>query len=208
MLLGPAFGIFYATMGLPLGLLADRSRRTWIVAAGIAVWSAATAFSGLAKNFAHMFVARLSVGIGEATLSPCAMSLISDSFPEDQRGKPIAMYSSAISVGSALAALLGAAVLTWAKASGGLTFPIVGALAPWQIAFLTVGLPGLILAIPFLLLPEPRRIAVCRRTGDPHILVTCSYMSKRHLHYLQLFRQCLLLHDHCCLQSRLVGRDL
>ena len=114
LLLGPAFGIFYATMGLPLGFLADRSRRTWIVAAGITIWSAATAFSGLAKNFAQMFVARLSVGVGEATLSPCAMSLISDSFPEDRRGKPIAMYSSAISVVSALAALLGAAVLTWA----------------------------------------------------------------------------------------------
>lgn len=160
LLLGPAFGVFYATMGLPLGLLADRSRRTWIVAAGIAVWSAATAFSGLAKNFAQMFVARLSVGIGEATLSPCAMSLISDSFPEHQRGKPIAMYSSAISVGSALAFLFGAAVLAWAKASGELTFPIVGTLAPWQIAFLTVGLPGLILAIPFFLLPEPKRIAL------------------------------------------------
>ncbi len=169
LLMGPAFGIFYATMGLPLGLLADRSRRTWIVAAGIAVWSAATAFSGLAKNFAQMFVARLSVGIGEATLSPCAMSLISDSFPEDRRGKPIAMYSSAISVGSALAALLSAAVLTWAKASGDLTFPIVGTLAPWQIAFLTVGLPGLILAIPFLVLPEPRRIALRKEEPPSHL---------------------------------------
>ena len=169
MLMGPAFGVFYATMGLPLGLLADRSRRTWIVAAGIAVWSAATAFSGLAKNFAQMFVARLSVGIGEAALSPCAMSLISDSFPEDRRGKPIAMYSSAISVGSALAALLSAAVLTWAKASGDLAFPIVGTLAPWQIAFLTVGLPGLILAIPFLVLPEPRRIALPQEGRPSHL---------------------------------------
>lgn len=169
LLLGPAFGIFYATMGLPLGLLADRSRRTWIVAAGIAVWSAATALSGLAKNFAQMFVARLSVGVGEATLSPCAMSLISDSFPEDRRGKPIAMYSSAISVGSALAALLSAAVLTWAKASGDLTFPIVGTLAPWQIAFLTVGLPGLLLAIPFALLPEPRRIAAPKERAPSHL---------------------------------------
>ncbi len=169
LLLGPAFGIFYATMGLPLGLLADRSRRTWIVAAGIALWSAATAFSGLAKNFGQMFVARLSVGIGEATLSPCAMSLISDSFPEDRRGKPIAMYSSAISVGSALAALLGAAVLTWAKASGNLTFPIVGTLAPWQLAFLTVGLPGLILAIPFLMLPEPRRMALPTQGPPSHL---------------------------------------
>ena len=169
LLLGPAFGIFYATMGLPLGLLADRSRRTWIVAAGVAIWSAATALSGLAKNFTQMFLARLSVGVGEATLSPCAMSLISDSFPEDRRGKPIAMYSSAISVGSALAALLGAGVLTWAKASGSLDFPLVGTIAPWQVAFLTVGIPGLLLAIPFALLPEPPRVSSDDRARSSHL---------------------------------------
>ena len=160
LLLGPAFAIFYATMGLPLGYLADRRRRTWIVAAGVALWSAATAFSGLARNFVQIFIARMSVGIGEATLSPCAMSLISDSFPEERRGKPIALYSSAISVGSALAALLGAAVLTWANASQGLVLPYVGALAPWQIAFLTVGLPGLLLAVLFFFVSEPKRIVV------------------------------------------------
>ena len=159
LLLGPAFAIFYATMGLPLGYLADRRRRTWIVAIGVALWSAATAFSGLARNFVQIFIARMSVGVGEATLSPCAMSLISDSFPEERRGKPIAVYSSAISVGSALAALLGAAVLTWANASEGLVLPYVGALAPWQIAFLTVGVPGLLLAVLFFFVTEPRRIA-------------------------------------------------
>ncbi|MCZ0954809.1 MAG: MFS transporter, partial [Rhodospirillaceae bacterium] len=79
--------------------------------------------SGLARSFAHMFVARVSVGVGEATLSPCAMSLIADSFPPDRRGKPIALYSSAISVGAALAALLGAAVLTWAGTAESLARP-------------------------------------------------------------------------------------
>ena len=183
LLLGPAFGIFYATMGLPLGLLADRKRRTWIVAAGITLWSAATAFSGLAKNFVQMFVARLSVGVGEATLSPCAMSLIADSFPEERRGKPIAMYGSAISVGSALAALLGAAVLTWAKASGGVSFPIVGALAPWQVAFLAVGLPGLLLAIPFLLIREPRRMAVSQDGTPPHLGHMLRHVARHGLTY-------------------------
>ena len=87
-LLGLAFSLFYATMGLPLGYLADRKRRTVLVAAGIAVWSLATAASGLAKNFWHMFIARMTVGAGEATLSPCAMSMISDSFPREKRGPP------------------------------------------------------------------------------------------------------------------------
>ena len=90
-LIGPAFALFYATMGLPLGWLADRRRRTWIVAAGIALWSAATAASGLARSFWHLFFARMGVGVGEATLSPCAMSMIGDSFPPERRGKPIAV---------------------------------------------------------------------------------------------------------------------
>ena len=160
LLLGPAFAIFYATMGLPLGYLADRRRRTWIVAAGITLWSAATALSGLARNFGQLFIARMSVGVGEATLSPCAMSLISDSYPEERRGKPIALYSSAISLGSGLAALLGAAVLAWVGSEQKIDWPLVGALSGWQTAFLVVGLPGVLLGALFLLVREPRRIGV------------------------------------------------
>ena len=133
LLLGPAFAIFYATMGLPLGWLADRKRRTAIVAAGVFVWSIATAASGLAKSFAHMFAARMAVGIGEATLSPCAMSMISDSFPKERRGRPIAFYTMALSLGAALASLLSASVLVWAKRSDGLSLPILGPVAALAI---------------------------------------------------------------------------
>ena len=157
LLLGPAFAIFYATMGLPLGWMADRYRRSWIVAAGIAVWSAATVASGLVKNFFQMFIARMSVGIGEATLSPCAISMISDSFPPDRRAKPIAFYSMAISIGAAIASLFSATVLIWAKSSPETSLPWVGTVAPWQFAFIAVGLPGFILALMFFTLREPRR---------------------------------------------------
>ncbi len=160
LVMGPAFAIFYATMGLPLGYMADRGRRTWIVAAGIAIWSAATALSGLVRNFAQLFVARMAVGVGEATLSPCAMSMIADSFPEERRGKPIAVYSSAISLGMGLASLLGAGVLAWADTSEQMTLPTIGPVAPWQLAFLIVGLPGLLLAALFLGVREPRRIVI------------------------------------------------
>lgn len=169
LLLGPAFGIFYATMGLPLGYLADRSRRTWIVSAGIAIWTAATALSGLTRSFAQMFIARVSVGVGEATLSPCAMSLIADSFPADRRGKPIALYSSAISVGAALAALLGAAVLTWAGTAESLELPFVGSLAPWRTAFLIAAVPGFVLAPIFFLLGEPARIGASAERAPRHL---------------------------------------
>ncbi len=156
-LLGPAFALFYATIGVPLGWLADRARRTWIVAAGIALWSLATASSGFARGFGGLFVARMSVGVGEATLSPSAMSMISDSFPPEKRGTPIGVYSAALSLGAGIASLIGAAVLGWAKVSAGMSFPVLGAVKPWQFAFIAVGLPGLLIAIGFLLLPEPPR---------------------------------------------------
>ncbi len=179
LLLGPAFAVFYATMGLPLGYLADRWRRTWILGLGVALWSAATTLSGLARNFVQMLLARMSVGIGEATLSPCAMSLIADSFPEERRGKPIAVYSSAISVGSALAALLGAAVLHWANTSGDVNFPGLGVLAPWQLAFLIVGLPGLLLALAFVGLREPRRrLEAADAAGQRHLGHTLAHAGR------------------------------
>ena len=163
-LLGFAFAIFYATMGLPLGYLADRKRRTWLVAAGVAVWSAATAASGLAKNFAHLFIARVSVGAGEATLSPCAMSMISDSFPPERRGKPIAFYTAALSLGAGIASLVSAAVLTWAKSVPEVALPIVGTVAPWQFTFFVVGVPGLLVAVVMLFMREPKRLG--RSAGD------------------------------------------
>ena len=156
-LLGPAFAIFYATMGLPLGWLADRKRRTWIVGFGVALWSAATAASGLARNFLHLFIARMSVGVGEATLSPCAMSMIADSFPKEQRGKPIAFYTAALGLGAGLASLLSAAVLTWANSIQAIDLPWLGAVAPWQFTFLILGIPGVFFALLFFTLREPPR---------------------------------------------------
>ena len=157
--LGPAFAIFYATMGLPLGWLADRKRRTLIVAAGVFVWSLATAVSGLARGFVHLFLARMAVGVGEATLSPSAMSMISDSFPPERRGKPIAVYVAALSLGAGIASLIGSAVLTWAKTNESIDLPLLGTLLPWQFTFIAVGLPGLVLAGVFTLLREPPRQA-------------------------------------------------
>lgn len=156
-LLGFAFLFFYATMGLPLGYLADRKRRTWLVAAGVALWSAATAASGLARNFMHLFVARFSVGVGEATLSPCAMSMISDSFPPERRGKPIAFYTAALSLGAGIASIVSAGVLTWASTEPSLSVPIVGSVAPWQFTFFVVGVPGLLVAVIMFFMREPER---------------------------------------------------
>lgn len=158
LLMGVAFGLLYATIGVPIGWLADRYRRTWIVAAGVLIWSAATALTGLAKGFWHVFIARMSVAAGEATLSPCAMSMISDSFPPAQRGKPIAVYTAALSLGAGFASLITAVVLAWAETLSGVELPGIGPLQPWQWVFIVVGLPGLFLAVAFLFMPEPPRI--------------------------------------------------
>jgi len=157
LLLGLAFGIFYATMGLPLGWLADRTRRVKLVSCAIALWSGATALCGLAGNYLQLFLLRMSVGVGEAALSPCTMSMVADSFPKEKRGKAIAVYSTALSLGTAfayygigalLAALRGVEVLNW---------PLVGAVRPWQAVFIIVGLPGLLLALVMLTVREPVR---------------------------------------------------
>jgi len=157
LLLGLAFGIFYATMGLPLGWLADRTQRVKLVSCAIALWSGATALCGMASNYLQLFLLRMSVGVGEAALSPCAMSMIADSFPKERRGKAIAVYSTALSLGTAfayfgigalLAALRGVEVLNW---------PLVGAIRPWQAVFIIVGLPGLLLALAMLTVREPVR---------------------------------------------------
>lgn len=155
-LLGPAFALPYAIMGLPLGWSADRWRRTWIVGAGVAVWSIATMMTGLARTYLHIFFARAFIGAGEATLSPCTMSMIGDSFPKEKRGKPIAVYTAALGLGGAFASLIVAYVLGWAKGPDSADLAI-GGLEPWQLTFLVIGAPGLIFAGMFIFLKEPER---------------------------------------------------
>jgi MFS family permease len=157
LLLGPAFAVLYAALGLPLGWLADRIRRTTLVAAGVALWSVATTVSGLARNFGHLLLARVGVGVGDAALAPCALSLIASSFPPARRGRPVALYIAAQSFGAGLAMLGGGAVLAWAASRSTLSLPLVGGIAPWQLTFLAMGLPGLLVALLLATAREPAR---------------------------------------------------
>ena len=152
-----AFTWVYGFVGIFMGWLIDRGRRTWIVAIGMALWSAATMATGMAKNFVQLFVARMGVGVGEATLSPATFSMIGDSFPPEKRGKPIAFYSSALPIGAGLASLLSGAVIAWTAASGSQSVPLLGELSPWRFTLLVVGLPGLVFAAVFLFMKEPKR---------------------------------------------------
>lgn len=171
LLLGFAFALFYATMGIPIGWLADRYSRRTIVGIGITLWCAATAAAGLARNYTQLFVSRMLVGVGEATLSPCALSLITDYFPASRRGRAIAFYTGAVSIGSGIAYLVGGQIIQWAENQAVLEFPLVGSIRPWQVVFLTVGLPGLVIAALMATVREPRRTgtAATAEMGASHV---------------------------------------
>jgi MFS family permease len=154
-LFGTAFGVFYSLFGIPLGRLADNWHRVRLISIGLTIWSAMTAFSGFARTSGMLTFARVGVGIGEATASPCAYSLISDYFPKRQRATALAIYSSGIFIGGGLSLGIGGLVVgQWNAAfPGGGPLGLVG----WQAAFLAVGLPGLLLALWVSTLREPIR---------------------------------------------------
>ncbi len=152
---GAAFAVFYALFGVPLGRLADRWHRVRLLTIGLALWSTMTAASGLAKNFFTLSLARMGVGVGEATASPTAYSLISDYFPARSRATALAIYSSGLYLGGGVSLLIGAKISkVWDAAYPGGGW---GGLVGWQAAFLAVGLPGILVALWVATLREPAR---------------------------------------------------
>lgn len=155
-LYGTAFAIFYSLFGIPLGRLADRWYRGRLIASGLAVWSLMTAASGLASSFAELALARVGVGIGEASATPAAYSLLADHFPIRRRAVAISIYSAGLFVGAGLSLPLGGWIEhAWSSAYASRPAPF--GLAGWQAAFLAVGLPGLALALWVWSLREPER---------------------------------------------------
>jgi MFS family permease len=155
-LYGTAFAVFYALFGIPLGRLADVWVRTRVIAAGLAAWSLMTGASAFAASFAQLTAARIGVGVGEASANPAAYSLLSDYFPPRRRATVLAIYSSGIYIGAGLGLFVGGLIVDrWDAAFAGGATPF--GLRGWQVAFLTVGLPGIPLALWVSTLREPRR---------------------------------------------------
>ncbi|MFV5492315.1 MFS transporter [Acinetobacter sp. ASP199] len=158
LLQGLAFSLFYAFMGVPIAALADRKSRIKIISIGIAFWSLATAACGLSKNFIQMFAARLSVGAGEAALSPAFYSIVADLFPKHKLGRALGVYAIGAFVGSGLAFLIGGYVIGLLKDVSFVTLPMIGEIKTWQLTFMIVGLPGVLLALLMILtVREPQR---------------------------------------------------
>lgn len=151
---GFAFAVFYVSLGIPIARYADSHNRVKLISAGVLVWSTMTALCGLARNFTHMFLARIGVGIGEATLSPAAYSLISDYFPVEKRPLAYSVYQTGIYVGMGLAMIIGGYVIAIVPA---IDMPFYGPMEPWQVVFLLVGLPGLIVFLLLRTIKEPAR---------------------------------------------------
>lgn len=189
LLIGPAFVIFFALAGLPIGWLADRKNRTILLTIGIAAWSVLTAACCLARTFWTLFLARVGVGIGETTVTPCAISMLGDYFPKISRPRAVAVFSIGAPVGAGASYVVGGTVYEMISNAPPVVLPVFGELFAWQTAFLIVGLPGLLIAaIVWLTVREPaRQETMAERTEGPTIAEAVAYMRQHLAAYLILF---------------------
>lgn len=162
LLIGLAFALFYTLLGLPLAWIADRHNRRNLIVAGIGFWSVMTTACGFAGSYATLFLARMGVGVGEATLSPAAFSMLSDYFPRDKLARAIAVYSIGVPLGSGIALILGSFVVQAVLAAPMVDLPFYGPVDAWRMIFVWVGAPGLLICLLMLTVREPFRRDVGR----------------------------------------------
>ena len=157
LLQGFAFALFYSLFGLPMGILVDRWRRVRLLSLSLAAWSIATISCGLASTFGMIFLGRIGVGAGEASVTPASSSIISDLFRPEQRARAFGVFMVGGSIGTAAAYVLGSAAIRNADRIRALT-PLLSDLRDWQIVFFSIGLPGVLLSLLVLLtVREPLR---------------------------------------------------
>lgn len=197
LIMGFAFSLFYATMGIPIAVLADRKSRPLIISAGIFVWSLATAGCGFARSFLHLFLMRMGVGIGEASLSPAAYSMIADLFPKEKLGRALSIYAMGSFIGGGLALTIGGIVITAIASmpeSGIPFFKFLPEFRPWQLTFVVVGTPGILVALVFLLtVKEPRR-RNAKYTNDSGKAAADIIKPKEVLEYIKRNRKAVASH--------------
>ncbi|MEO5598703.1 MAG: MFS transporter [Novosphingobium sp.] len=196
LLQGLAFAIFYSFLTVPFGVLADRIVRKRLVAAGIAFWSAATIACGFADGFWSLFFARMCVGVGEAVLIPSAYSLISDAFRRDRVVMAASILGFSGLAGAGIAILVGGLVIDIVAHANSLPFGLMG-VAPWRIVFGIVGIPGLFVALLFLMLREPARKGALRDEKGAAVRLplrdTLQFIWRRRRIYLPLYASPVIL---------------
>jgi MFS family permease len=202
LLQGFAFAIFYCIAGIPLGWLADRWSRRNLIATGIALWSMATLLSAGSSTFTYLFLARIGVGVGEATLNPAAYSMMADLFPSNRLTTAVSVFTTGAMAGTGVAFVLGGELVSLLAAHSGFQLPLVGHRTSWQVAFICAGAPGLLLALLLMTIREPAR-AVSKGTNvDSH-----SESLAALIHFLKENRASLTLYfaGFSCLNMTLYG---
>lgn len=157
LLAGFAFAIFYSVLGVPIARLADRTNRKTLISVGVVLWSVMTAACGLTKTYWQLFLMRIGVGIGEATLSPAAYSMMADYFPPKKLARAIGVYAMGLYIGAGVALLTGSAVVAMVSGGGAVEYPLVGELYPWQLTFFVVAIPGIVVLALLATVKEPPR---------------------------------------------------
>lgn len=170
---GMAFTLFYVVLGLPIAWLADRFSRKWIITGGIFLWSLMTVACGLAKNFTTLFITRVGVGVGEAALSPPAYSMMSDYFRPERLRWATAIFTMGITVGSGTSYMIGGWAYEYFQTIGVIEVASLGlSIKPWQMTFIAVGLPGLLVVLMMLWVAEPmRRQAMAHSQANQQLTV-------------------------------------
>jgi MFS family permease len=186
LLQGPAFAILYAVLGVPLGRVADIWNRKNLIAIAIALWSISTVGCGLAGGFLSFLIARIGVGVGEAALSPSAYSMMADMFEKHRLGRAISVFTIGGIAGVGLSLMLGGALFGHFSDIGPVSLFGLGTLMPWQMTFVSLGVPGMAMAVViYLAVNEPERVGG-QQTVEPISAVAGHIFNNRKL-YISTF---------------------
>lgn len=192
LLIGLAFTICYVMFGPPIARFADRGFRKPVVAGALAIWSCATALCGLAQNFGQLFVGRMIIGGAESASSPASLSMIADLIPRKKLPRAYAIYNTGFMAGGAIALALGGTLLGYFAGADPIQVPGIGIIRDWQIVFVILGLPGLLMALLIMLtVPEPQRKAGHKPKGYP-VREVLGFVWKNRVMHLPLLSGILL----------------
>ena len=158
LLTGFAFAIVYTVSGIPMGRLADRWIRKYVIIIGVTIWSVLTIFCGFARNFGQLFVARMGVGFGEAALTPTAYAMVPDLFPPKRLAFAMSVFALGATLGSGASLILSGVIIGQISDIGDITLPLIGIVRPWQLVLIIVGGLSLLMVVPLTLIPEPKRL--------------------------------------------------
>lgn len=187
LVIGLGFALAYAVAGLPIGRLVDRVSRPMLLACGLTLWSVCTLLCGFVRSFPQLALVRSGVGVGEATGTPVVVSLLAEYFPPTKRGIAFGVFAVSAYVGTGISLVAGSAIVHAFEGVTSVSLPVVGQVRAWQVVFLLIGPPGL-LVIPFVLsLYEPRRRRVAGPATVPAGMPTLAQVARHYRRHWQAF---------------------